>query len=143
MYSVVKNNQNYRERKTRVVKTQKKSLPTSEERAKMAALIAAENRGDNIIVLDLREITKNFDFFVIATGSSKRQLHAISEEIDNKFEKELGDKRMSISGYDESRWIVLDYGDIIVHIFDAETREYYAIEELWGQGKTINWENVD
>ena len=119
-----------------MVKAQKKSLPSSEERAKMAAKIAAENRGDNVIVLDLREITKNFDFFVIATGSSRRQLHAISEEIDNKFEEELGDKRLSISGYDESRWIVLDYGDIIVHLFDAETREYYAIEELWGQGKT-------
>ena len=115
-----------------------KLLPSSEERAKIAARIAAENRGQNVVVLDLREVTPCFDFFVIITGSSRRQLHAISEEIDKVYEKELGDRRLSISGYEESRWIVLDYGDVVVHIFDESTREYYALEELWAKAKVVS-----
>ena len=116
---------------------QQNKLPSSEERAKIAAKIAEENRGQNIVILDLREVTPNFDFFVIATGASRRQLHAVSEEIDKVYKKQLGDRRLSISGYDESHWIVLDYGDILVHLFDEETREYYALEELWAKAKIV------
>ena len=107
------------------------------DRALLAAQIAADNRARDIIILDLRELTRNFDFFVIASGTSRRQLHAVSEEIDHEFEDHLGDKRLSISGYRESRWIVLDYGDIVVHLFEPETREFFALEELWGMGKII------
>ncbi|MEM9184876.1 MAG: ribosome silencing factor [Planctomycetota bacterium] len=96
-----------------------------------AARTAGDNRGEDIVVLDLREQTPVFDYFVIATGSSRRQLHAISEEIDHCLEDDLGDKRMGIEGYSESRWILLDYGSIVIHLLDAETREYYALEELW------------
>ena len=114
-----------------------KHLPSSEERAQIAAKIAVDNRGQNVVILDLREVTPNFDFFVIITGTSRRQLHAISEEIDKVYKKEFGDKRLSVSGYEESRWIVLDYGDIVIHLFDEETREYYALEELWAKAKII------
>ena len=108
------------------------------ELALAAARTASENRGRNIIVLDLREVTPVFDFFVIATGSSRRQLHAMSEEIDHKLEDDLGDKRMGIEGYSESRWILLDYGTVVIHLFDDETREYYDIENLWTQAKRID-----
>ena len=114
------------------------NLPSSEERAKIAANVAMDNRGQNVVILDLREVTSNFDFFVIITGTSRRQLHAISEEIDNVYEKELGDQRLSLSGYEESSWIVLDYGDVVVHLFDEETREYYALEELWAKAKVLS-----
>ena len=87
-----------------------------------AASTAADNRGQDLIVLDLREQTSLFDYFVIATGTSRRQLHAISEEIDHTLEDDLGDRRMGIEGYDKSRWIVLDYGTVVIHLFDAETR---------------------
>ena len=113
-----------------------KLLP-SFERALIAAQIASDNRAYNIVILDLREVTQFFDFFVIASGTSRRQMHAVSEEIDHEFEDRLGDKRLSISGYRESRWIVLDYGDIIVHLFEPETREFYALEELWGKAKIV------
>ena len=113
-----------------------KTLPSS-ERALLAAQIAVDNRAKDIVILDLRELTQNFDFFVIASGTSRRQLHAVSEEIDHEFEDRLGDKRLSISGYRESRWIVLDYGDIVVHLFEPETREFFALEELWGMGKFV------
>lgn len=85
----------------------------------------------------MRELTREFDYFVLATGASRRQLHAISEEIDDVLEKRMGDRRLGIEGYDQSRWILLDYGDVVVHLFDAETRAYYAMEELWAQAKRV------
>ena len=106
-------------------------------RAQTAARVAAENRGRDIVILDLRELTSMFDFFVIVSGTSRRQLHAISEEIDRVLQEELGDRRMGIEGYEESRWILLDYGDVVIHMFEPETRAYYAIEELWGQAKRV------
>ena len=109
-------------------------------RARIAARIAAENRGRDVVILDLRELTCIFDFFVLVSGASRRQLHAISEEIDRVLEKELGDRRLGIEGYEESRWILLDYGDVVVHMFEPETRAYYAIEELWSQAKRVSVE---
>ncbi|WP_425395936.1 ribosome silencing factor [Aeoliella sp.] len=99
--------------------------------AMAAAQTAEENRGQEIVLLDMRSITPEFDYFVIATGNSRRQLHAISEEIDHRLEDDLGDKRMGIEGYSESRWILLDYGSVVVHLFDRDTRDYYALEDLW------------
>jgi len=96
-----------------------------------AARTAVDNRGQDVVVLDMQGITTEFDYFVIATGSSRRQLHAISEDIDHCLEDDLGDKRGSIEGYSESRWILLDYGSVVIHLFDDETREYYALENLW------------
>jgi ribosome-associated protein len=106
-------------------------------RARVAARVAAENRGRDVVILDLRELTSIFDFFVLVSGTSRRQLHAISEEIDRVLEKELGDRRLGIEGYEESRWILLDYGDVVIHMFEPETRAYYAIEELWSQAKRV------
>ena len=108
-------------------------------RARIAARVAAENRGRDIVILDLRELTCMFDFFVLVSGASRRQLHAISEEIDRVLQEELGDRRMGIEGYEESRWILLDYGDVVIHMFEPETRAYYAIEELWGRPSACRW----
>ena len=74
------------------------------ELALAAARVAAENRGTDVAVLDMTESAAWVDYFVIATGTSRRQLHAMSELIDDKLEKDLGDKRMNIDGYDESKW---------------------------------------
>ena len=114
-----------------------KKLPTASERAQKAARIIAENKGVDVKILDLRSVTQAFDFFVIASGASRRQLHSISDEIDHCFEKQLGDKRRCIEGYQESRWIVLDYGDVVVHLFEPEKREFYALEDLWGRGEDV------
>jgi ribosome-associated protein len=103
----------------------------------IAAQIAKENRGRDVVVLDLRDLTEMFDYFVVASGTSRRQLHAISEEIDHVLEDQMGDRRMGIEGYEQSRWILLDYGDVVIHLFDAETRAYYALEDLWGQAKRV------
>jgi ribosome-associated protein len=103
-----------------------------------AAQTAAENGGTDILVLDMTDHTAIFDYFVIATGTSRRQLHAISEDIDDKLEKELNDKRMNIDGYDESRWIVLDYGTVVIHLFDEDTRQFYSLEALWADAKKVD-----
>lgn len=108
------------------------------ELALAAARTAAENGGTDIKVMDMSRQTALFDYFVIATGTSRRQLHAISEEIDHKLEDDLNDKRMNIDGYDESRWIVLDYGTVVIHLFDADTREFYALEALWGDADQVD-----
>ncbi len=105
-----------------------------------AARTAEENRGSNIVVLDLRQLTCIFDYFVIATGTSRRQIHAMSEEIDHKLEDDLSDQRMGIEGYAESRWILLDYGTVVIHLFDDETRKYFALEELWAEAPKIEWQ---
>jgi ribosome-associated protein len=117
------------------------TIEAREERSRQLALAAArtaeDNRGEDVVVLDVRGMTTEFDYFVLATGNSRRQLHAISEEIDRVLEEELDDKRMGIEGYNESRWILLDYGTVVVHLFDAETRAYYALEDLWGHAQRV------
>lgn len=112
------------------------------ELAKAAARTAAENNGTDIVVLDMTKHTALFDYFVIATGTSRRQLHAISEEIDHRLEDDLGDQRMGIEGYDESRWIVLDYGTVVVHMFDEEMRSFYSLETLWADAERVDLTEV-
>ncbi len=103
-----------------------------------AARTAAENNATDIVLLDMSRQSAIFDYFVIATGTSRRQLHAMSEEIDHKLEDDLNDKRMNIDGYDESRWIVLDYGTVIVHLFDDDTRKFYSLEALWADATNVD-----
>jgi ribosome-associated protein len=121
--------------------TQTRHEPSrSLERAQAAARVADLNRGRDIAIIDLRELTPVFDYFVLATGSSRRQLHAIAEEIDQVLRKQFGDKRLGLEGYTDSRWILLDFGDVVVHLFDEETREYYDLERLWAGAKRIAYE---
>jgi ribosome-associated protein len=115
-------------------KTSERSL----QLAVAAARTAADNQGRDIALLDLRDQTAIFDYFVLATGTSRRQLHAMSEEIDQKLERELNDRRLSLEGYRESRWILLDYGSVVIHLFDDETRRYYGLENLWGGAPKID-----
>jgi ribosome-associated protein len=83
-----------------------------------------------------------FDYFVLVTGSSRRQLHSISEEIDQVLERDYGDRRLGLEGYVESRWILLDFGDVVVHLFDEETRDYYSLEQLWSGSKRVPFEST-
>jgi ribosome-associated protein len=109
------------------------------ERACLCARVASENKARDVVVLDMRGITPLYDYFVLATGSSRRQLHTLAEEIDAAMHAE-GDKRLGIEGYEASKWIVQDYGDIVVHVFDAPTRSYYGLEDLWADAQRVDWE---
>ena len=117
------------------------AVSVSPQRSLQLALAAAQsaedNKGQSVTVLDLRDQTVIFDYFVIATGSSQRQLRAISDAIDDVLQKELGHPRLGTEGYQDSKWILLDYGSIIVHLFDTASRDYYALEDLWAGAKKV------
>lgn len=113
------------------------SFPDSLQRALAAARTAEENRGQDIVILDLRELTQVFDYFILVTAASRRQSHAIAEEIGRALKRDFGDRRLGLEGYDESHWILLDYGDVVVHVFDAATRDYYALEQLWAGARRV------
>jgi len=102
-----------------------------------AARVAEENRGRDILILDMRELTSVFDYFVIATGASVRQLHAISDEIELVVKNSLGDRKIGREGYTEGGWVLIDYGDVIIHLFDDKSRDYYGLEDLWGDARRV------
>lgn len=109
------------------------------ERACLCARVAADNKGRDILVLDMRAVTPLYDFFVLVNGTSRRMIHTLAEEIDAALRAE-GETRRGIEGYEASRWVVQDYGDIVVHVFDPEARSYYALEELWADASRVDWE---
>jgi ribosome-associated protein len=112
------------------------------EHARVTARIADDNRAKDIVVLDLRQATPLLDFFMIATASSRRQSHAIASEIDAEMKK-LGEYKLGMEGSEEGRWILIDYGDFVVHIFSGESRSYYALEEIWGDAPRLEWETEE
>ena len=107
--------------------------------AQAAAREAEDNRGQNVVVLDMRSETSIFDYFVIVTGTSNRQLRAMSDAIDDVLQKQFGHRRVGLEGYEDSHWILLDYGSIVIHMFDEAKREYYRIEDLWAGAKPVEW----
>jgi ribosome-associated protein len=109
------------------------------ERACLCARVAAENKARDVLILDMRSVTPLYDFFVLATGSSRRQIHTIAEEVDAAMRAE-GDARRNIEGYQSSKWVVQDYGDVVVHVFDPDARSFYALEELWADAPRLDWE---
>ncbi len=95
--------------------------------------------GGNIVVLDLREISTFTDFFVICSASSEPQLKAIAGEIEVRLKEDHATPPSAVDGFPASQWIVLDYMQVIVHIFHAEKRAFYALEDLWGDAPRLAW----
>ena len=109
------------------------------ERAQFCARIADDNRAKDILVLDLRQTTPLVDFFVIVTAGSRRQGNAIASEIDQAMKKQ-GEAKLGLEGSEEGRWILIDYGDFVVHIFSPEFRAFYALEDIWGDAPQLDWQ---
>lgn len=103
--------------------------------AHAAAEFALEKKGTNIKVLDVREITSFTDFFVIATGSSDMQVKAIAENILNKM-RESGVTPWKSEGWDALQWVIVDFVDVVVHIFTETARDFYHLERLWADAPT-------
>ena len=112
------------------------------EQAIQCARIAEDNKAKDVVILDLRGITPIFDFFILMTGASRRQIHTLAEEID-AYLRSQDERRLSIQGYQASRWVVQDYGDVMLHVFDPDTRAYYTLEELWNDAKKVDWESEE
>jgi ribosome-associated protein len=95
-----------------------------------------EKKGEDIILLDIKGIVSFTDFFIICTATSNRMLHALADGVVEKTHLEHK-KKGHIIGTPDSGWMIVDYGDIIVHLFDADLRRYYKLEELWDEGKVL------
>ncbi len=108
-----------------------------DERVKLAITCAAEKKALGTVLLDLREIADFTDFFIITSGSNQRQVQAISDEIEEKMKRRFGETPLNIEGYNSAEWILMDYGDFIVHIFGEKEREFYDLERLWRDARTI------
>lgn len=93
-------------------------------------------KGYDVKILDLRELTTIADYFIICTGDSETQVKAIADEVDKKM-RELGVKSWHTEGYRGLNWVLVDFVDIVVHIFKKETRDYYNLEKLWGDAPTV------
>lgn len=112
-------------------------MTEGEQLARACAAAAADKKAENIVVLDMQGISSFTDYFVICSGSSEPQLKAIATSIREQCREELGRKPASEDGYPISQWIVLDYGDVIVHLFHSEKREYYGLENLWSDARRL------
>jgi len=124
--------------KTAIAEAHRPSIQSALELACLCARVAAENKARDVLVLDMRGITPLYDFFVLATGTSRRQIHTIAEESDAAM-RDLGEKRLAIEGYEACRWLVQDYGDVVLHLFSPDAREYYGLEELWADAPHVDW----
>jgi ribosome-associated protein len=102
----------------------------TKKKAQECGRLALEKKAGNVVVLELSGLTDIADFFVIASGSSERHVRTISDGVEHGM-KEKGLPPVSSEGYDEGRWVIIDYGDVIVHVFLEELRELYDLESLW------------
>ena len=98
---------------------------------------ACAKQATDLKVLDLREVTSFTDYFVLCTGGNQRQIQAIADEIVLRL-KRAGELAVGTEGYDGADWVLLDYGDFIVHVFSAKAREYYDLERLWRHAKVVD-----
>jgi ribosome-associated protein len=103
-----------------------------------AAVVAAEEKiGVDTVVLDLRDLVDSFDALVVTSGHNDRQVRAIAEEVERLVELALEVKPIRVEGLSDAEWVAMDYGDVIVHIFDDSAREYYDLEHLWSAAPAL------
>lgn len=98
--------------------------------------IAEDRKAEDIVMLDIRKVSIIADYFVICTGTGDRHVKAIAKEIDEKLGDE-GQNPISIEGMAEGKWVLLDYGAVLVHIFDQATRDFYTLEQLWAGAQPV------
>jgi ribosome-associated protein len=115
---------------TQPVTSEDSKLPPP-ELARRAAILALEKKAKDVVTLDLRELTSMCDFFVIASGESEPQIRAIVEHVEAGL-AEGGERPWHVEGLDERKWVLLDYVDVVVHVFHEQARDVYMLERLWG-----------
>ncbi|HZZ41338.1 MAG TPA: ribosome silencing factor [Tepidisphaeraceae bacterium] len=116
-------------------------LALSKRFALEAARLASQTRGQNISVLDVSSLSPITDFYVIATGTSSRQMRTLIDQISElAAAPPFSMKPLSNSGYTGDQWILSDYLDVIIHVFSEEARSFYDLDNLWGDAKKLPWE---
>ena len=122
------------------------ATPDAIEAARAAATAIDEKKGEDIILLDLSGLLVVTDVFVVASGTSNRHVKTLVDDAEIAL-RDLGRKPLRREGVDHGEWVLLDYGDVVVHVFDRPTRAYYELERLWADAPTVAFEpsssNVD
>jgi len=111
------------------------------EMAKLAIAALEDKKAEDIKVIDISEVSVLADYFIIAGGSNRSQIQAMCDNVDEKLGR-AGFPSKQTEGYDTANWVLLDFGDVIVHIFDKENRLLYDLERIWRDGKQIDIENM-
>ena len=114
---------------------------TSRELAKIAVKALDDKKGEDIKVIDISEVSVLADYFIIAGGTNRSQIQAMADNVDEMLGKN-GGMLKQIEGYDAGNWILLDFQDVIIHIFDKENRLFYDLERIWRDGKEIKTEDL-
>jgi len=115
--------------------------PNSKEKALLCARAALDHKAIDLVILEVKNLSSFTDYFVISSGNSDRQVQAIASHIKEKLEKQ-GIYPLGIEGKREGRWILLDYGDVVIHIFYQPVREFYDLERLWSDAPKVDWPPV-
>ena len=108
-----------------------------------AARAAAAKRGDDTVVLDVASLLAITDFFVVTSGRNRRQVATIAEEAEARVKAEGGPAPIRVEGRHEAQWVLLDYGDFVVHVFLDEVRRFYNLERLWADAPRLEWDDGD
>ncbi|MDQ3642504.1 MAG: ribosome silencing factor [Actinomycetota bacterium] len=109
--------------------------------ARTAARAASAKGGEDTVIIEVGLVLAITDAFVITSGRNGRQVKTIAEEVEARLKAEGGIKPIRVEGLGDSQWILLDYGDLVVHVFLDETREYYDLERLWSDAPRVAWED--
>ncbi|MFN5300562.1 MAG: ribosome silencing factor [Planctomycetaceae bacterium] len=107
--------------------------------ALLAAQTADDMKGKETVVLDLREATPLVDFFVVTTATSARQMKSLATEVSKKL-KAAGSPRLALEGEESTQWLLIDFGDVVVHVFSPSARGVYDLENLWADAKRVEWQ---
>src|SRR5579862_7441167 len=108
-------------------------------RSRIAAQAADDKKGEDILVLDVADILGIVECFVITSGSNTRMVRSIVDEIELQLFEQTGEKPRAVEGLRDASWVLLDYGDLVVHVFLHETREFYGLERLWADAASLPW----
>ena len=114
---------------------------TPRQLALLAAEVCDEKKAKEIVVLDVRKITTISDYFIVCSTSNERQARAIADDMRVRM-KDLGKREMGVEGMEDARWVLQDFGDIVLHIFHESQREFYDIEGLWADAKQVRWKKA-
>lgn len=114
---------------------------TAKEMAKCAYLALEDKKAEEITVLDISGVSVLADYFIIANGTNSNQVTAMADSVDEALHK-AGHPVKQVEGYREGNWVLMDYGDIVVHVFDKENRLFYDLERIWRDGRSVDFQEL-
>ena len=114
---------------------------TSKEMTKLAVTALEDKKAENIKIINIETVSTLADYFIIAGGSNRNQVQAMCDNVEKTLGR-AGYTQCKIEGYESANWILLDYGDLVIHLFDEENRLFYDLERIWRDGKTVSVEEL-